>query len=230
MSERLCPICNTQSQEFGLYGVSNRPDSVCLNCGSTERYRLLYFYLLKETDFFTRKTNTFVDIGPRNSLTNLLKPLGEINDISVDLVFGKARLQADVLNLPLASGIADYLLCYHVLEHVTDYKRALSEIYRVMKPEATAFIQVPIDISRSGILETPTNSPEERLKLFGQEDHLRIFGDNFAEVLDAVEFETKRIKYVENFGQKERELYGLKDSYKIVNYETSEDIFIARKP
>jgi SAM-dependent methyltransferase len=230
MSERLCPICNTKAQEFGTYGVSNRPDAQCLNCGSTERYRLLYFYLSKETDFFTSKTNTFVDIGPNNSLTNLLKPLKGINHISVDIGFGKSRIQGDVTNLPIVNSITDYLLCYHVLEHVGDYKTGLSEIYRVMKPQTLAFIQVPIDINRKGIFEVSTVCPKERHELYGQEDHLRIFGNDFSLILRSVGFKVDRLKYVESFSLKERELYGLKDTYKIVNYETSEDIFIARKP
>lgn len=229
MFERFCPMCETPSEKFEKYGVSNRDDAQCLNCGSIERYRLLSLYLRKETDFFTREKNVFVDIGPRNELSKMLDRYKNITHLSFDINPSIAKIKADIKNIPMPSNCADYLLCYHVLEHVNDDKTALSEIHRILKPSGIAFIQVPIDTDRSQTFQVPTSSSDERLRWYGQKDHVRIYGNDFENLLNSTGFDVKRINYTSSFSDTERKLFGLKDVYKLLLYHTSEDIFVVKK-
>ena len=216
-------------RKFGKYGISDRDDAQCLNCGSIERYRLLSLYLRKETDFFTRSRNIFVDIGPRNEFSKMLDNYKNITQLSIDINSSITKIKADVKHVPLPSNCADYLLCYHVLEHVDDDKAALFEIYRILKPGGTGFIQVPIDANRSRTFEMQTSNPDERQRLFGQTNHLRIYGNDFEDSLISSGFEVERLNYVHNFSDTEKEMYGLKERYNLLLYQTSEDIFIIKK-
>jgi len=86
----------------------------------------------------------------------------------------------DITNLPFEDDIFDAIICSHVLEHIQNDKKAISELFRILKPGGFAILQVPI----SKILETTFEDPsvilpEERKKIFGQFDHVRIYGQDF---------------------------------------------------
>ena len=81
----------------------------------------------------------------------------------------------------------DVIICNHVMEHIPDEHKALSEMYRVLKKGGVAVINVPLDESRAQTFENPEyNTPELRLKYFGQHDHVRIYGRDYAERLGKV--------------------------------------------
>lgn len=71
----------------------------------------------------------------------------------------------------------DTIICYHILEHIIDDKKAMSEIYRVLKPKGKAFIQTPF--KEGAIYEDYSITTEEaRKEHFGQEDHVRVYSVN----------------------------------------------------
>ena len=135
-----------------------------------------------------------VEIGPSRQSTLLIDQLGARRRIGLD--FGYDGREVDALacltRLPLRDASVDLLVCYHVLEHVPDDAAAMHEIARVLSPRGIALLQVPI---RMGVLteEDPEALPEERLRRFGQIDHVRWYGDDFDSRLSAAGLSSVRV-------------------------------------
>jgi ubiquinone/menaquinone biosynthesis C-methylase UbiE len=82
----------------------------------------------------------------------------------------------------IKSSSFDVVIALDVLEHVPSYSTALKEIYRVLTDNnGIAILSVPQRDSLGQTYEDPTiTGSQEREKAYGQQDHLRIFGDDFA--------------------------------------------------
>ena len=165
----------------------------CPRCGSLERHRFLSL-LLGVLAPELRDLDTVVEIGPSRQSTVLVDQLGARRRIGLD--FGYDGREVDALacltRLPLRDASVDLLVCYHVLEHVPDDAAAMHEIARVLSPRGIALLQVPI---RMGVPtdEDPSASPEERLRRFGQADHVRWYGDDFDSRLSAAGLSSVRV-------------------------------------
>jgi SAM-dependent methyltransferase len=180
------------SREFRR-GPDGRPHVKCPRCGSLERHRFLSL-LLGVLAPELRDLDTVVEIGPSRQSTALIDQLGARRRIGLD--FGYDGREVDALacltRLPLRDASVDLLVCYHVLEHVADDAAAMHEIARVLSPRGIALLQVPI---RMGVLteEDPAAPPEERLRRFGQVDHVRWYGDDFDARLSAAGLSSVRV-------------------------------------
>jgi predicted SAM-dependent methyltransferase len=103
---------------------------------------------------------------------------------TADLFDRNADIKADIQNTPFADETWDLIICNHVLEHVLSYKDALSELRRILKIDGKLELTVPTDRSFEKVYEDSTiTSREERIKAFGQYDHVRVFGNDFGEIL-----------------------------------------------
>ncbi len=101
----------------------------------------------------------------------------------------------DITDIHLPDHSFDVIICNHVMEHIPDDTQAMSELYRVMKPGGWAILQTPI--SGDTTFEDPTvQSPEERQRLFGQRDHVRIYGRDYEDRLRSVGFTVNVDGYV----------------------------------
>lgn len=230
---RYCVLCKQSFvEEFMPYGITNRPDACCLNlsCRSLERHRLLWLYLMNETNLLNQCL-TVLEVGPNKSLRRAFKQIPDINYLAIDNSSAQADVKADACFLPLDNECVDLAICYHVLEHLDKPLAAVKEIRRVLRVKGQAFFQVPIDINRSTSWEEPTFSDEKREKIFGQKDHLRIFGQDFDQLIAAEGFNVRKINYCVNFSDNVRQQLGLKDHYNIGPidnpYSTCEDIYHA---
>ncbi|WP_372734344.1 class I SAM-dependent methyltransferase [Nocardioides sp.] len=190
---RYCPVCRTlRDKEFGA-GPGGRPDARCLKCGSLERHR--FFAILLDV---LRPTfgdlGLLLDIAPSPQTTKLLAALEPRTYVRVDL--GADNRLVDVLGdltrLPHPDNAADLVICYHVLEHVPDDLAAMREIARVLSPDGVGLVQVPY---RPGTLtdEDPDAPEDERLRRFGQADHVRYYGDDFEDRLVACGLAFERV-------------------------------------
>lgn len=142
--------------------------------------------------------------------------------VSADLALPFATVKVDITHLPFDDHDFDAVVCLHVLEHIPDDRRAMSEIFRVMKPGSWAIMMVPMDKSRPTTLEDPTIvSPQERLRLYGQEDHVRFYGADFTERLRQAGFTVTIDGYAGELSPETVRAYAL---------DATEDIFLCRKP
>jgi SAM-dependent methyltransferase len=164
-----CNICHKKLRKF--IKLSNR-DSLCPNCGSLKRNRRLWSLL--ETELLIPNLS-ILDFSPSRCLYRKLKKLKTINykstDLSGDFI---ADHQFDIANLEIADNSLDLIICYHILEHINDDLKAMEELFRVMKCGGTALIQTPF---KDGNIyeDNCIVSKEDRLKHFGQEDHVRVY-------------------------------------------------------
>lgn len=164
-----CNICNRGLRKFIQVHDS---DKLCPRCGSLARNRRLYDVLQKG---YLKKNNIVVDFSPSRNLYRVLKENENIKYISTDFAGEFLSDQHyDINNIDLPDQSIDLIICYHILEHIDDDGRAISELHRILKIDGTCIIQTPF--KEGDIYEDPLiQSSEERLKHFGQTDHVRIY-------------------------------------------------------
>ena len=185
-----CNICGWQGKKFldaNLdYGLIKEND-ICPSCESVSRHRFVFIYLQKL--FPKNKNLKILHISPEISLQKFIQSHQKADYLSIDLN-PEAAMQAENLeNLSFPDKNFDLIICNHVLEHVTDDKRAIQEIFRVTKENGLAIISVPIDIHRQQTYENENiKSPEERIKHFWYQDHLRLYGLDFSQRLATTGF------------------------------------------
>ena len=188
-----CAACESMVSRQFRPGPDGRPEATCPRCGSLERHRFLSL-LLGALAPDLSDLDTVVEIAPSRQSTPLLDRLGARRRISLDLGHDKRAVDAlaSLTALPLRDGSVDLLVCYHVLEHVPDDCAAMREIARVLSPRGLALIEVPL---RHGVAtdEDPSVSAEERVRRFGQSDHVRWYGDDFDDRLSAAGLSSVRV-------------------------------------
>ncbi len=175
-----------------------------------ERHRLLWLFLRERTDLFERPQR-LLHFAPEAVFRRHLSARPGLHYVSADLSPGRAALRCDIRRIPLADASFDALLCNHVLEHVPDDRRAMAELCRVLRPGGWAILQVPIRSALEQTLEAPpTSTPREREHLFGQSDHLRQYGPDYAERLRAAGFEVSLERFDRAVGKERCLRHGLK--------------------
>jgi len=119
-------------------------------------------------------------------------------------------VSADICHLPFAENEFDFILCNHVLEHIPDDFKAMQEIYRVLKPGGTAILQIPLENDREVTFEDDSiTDPKERARIFGQYDHVRVYGTDYFERLEKVGFTVNAVDYTKELGAKQVDRYRL---------------------
>jgi SAM-dependent methyltransferase len=180
-----CPICRGSFRSFLQAGEVRRPQAKCPGCGSLERHRLLWLALTRLWDLGELgRGGALLHIAPEESLATRLK--ASYDYLSADLDGSKAMVAMDITAIPFPENSFDAILCNHVLEHIPQDRRALSELYRVMKSGGWGSIQVPMsgDITKEG----EVTDPGQRARLYGQSDHVRCYGLDFIERLKEAGF------------------------------------------
>jgi SAM-dependent methyltransferase len=154
-----------------------------------------------KTNFF--KDNLKVlDIAPTQFFQEICKSLSNIDYLSADIFSPLAMIKMDITTIPLPDNHFNCIICYHVLEHVLDDQKAMRELCRVLKPGGWAILQSPVDHNRDKTFEDPTIvSPDERERVFGQNDHVRIYGRDYNDRLEKAGFLVKVDNYVEELGE-----------------------------
>ncbi len=204
------PINGKSYRKFLPYGYQTKRDNA-LSPGtlSLERHRLLWLYLKRETDFFT-SPHRVLHIAPEQAFFRRFKQLKNPDYITADIESPIADVKADITDLPFDDNSFDFILCNHVLEHITDDRKAMNELYRVMKKNGTGIFQVPLDTGREQTYENPNiTDPQERLKHFGQYDHVRIYGMDYFRRLEEAGFQVEALDYTATLTKDEIEKYAL---------------------
>lgn len=190
------PIDNKSFKTFLPYGYGNQRNNVLSpSTLSLERHRLLWLYLKDKTDFFISQKKV-LHIAPEQCFLNRFKKLKNLDYITADLYSPIADVKADICNLPFKNNEFDVIFCNHVLEHIENDNKAMSELYRVLKPNGFGIFQIPQDLTREKTYEDFTiTSPKERAKHFGQYDHVRIYGKDYFNKLRSAGFKVDEINY-----------------------------------
>jgi SAM-dependent methyltransferase len=216
-----CPICNTVLSKFKPYGVIPRPSALCPMCGSLERHRLLWLFLKERTNLFSERLKV-LDIAPTKGLSDKMKAMSNIEYMSVDINSERAMRHMDITAIDFPDNCFDCIICYHVLEHIPDDRKAMQELFRVLKPGGWAVLQVPLDSKLEHTVEvTNITDPNRRKLLFGQEDHLRLYGRDYKDRLEHTGFEVTIDNFIRSLSSEKISKYGLMQN---------ENIYFCSKP
>lgn len=204
------PIDGKSFSKFLPYGYAvQRENALSPSTLSLERHRLLWLYLKRETDFFTKPAK-MLHFAPEQAFYKRFRKMKNLDYTTTDLNSPLADVKADICDLPFREGTYDVIFCNHVLEHIPDDQKAMQELYRVLKPGGMAILQIPQDRNRPTTFEDDSiTDPKERTRIFGQYDHVRVYGLDYADKLRKVGFEVKEVDYTAQLSAKEIEKYRL---------------------
>jgi SAM-dependent methyltransferase len=185
------PIDGKSFKMFLPYGYGNQRNNVLSPSSlSLERHRLLWLYLINETDFFTSIVKKKVlHFAPEQAFYKLFRKQKNIDYTTTDLFSPLADVKADICNLPFEDNSYDIIFCNHVLEHIPDDTKAMQELYRVLKPGGMGIFQIPQDLSLDvTFFDDSITNQKERAAIFGQYDHVRIYGRDYFDKLRSIGF------------------------------------------
>ncbi|MDN5215908.1 methyltransferase domain-containing protein [Fulvivirgaceae bacterium BMA12] len=206
-----CPIINRSYRKFLPYGrVNPRPNALCPDSLSLERHRLIWLFLKEQTNFFSEKLKV-LHIAPEQCFMEKFEDLHGENYITGDIESPLAKVKMDIHEIPFEENTFDVAMCNHVMEHVNDDIKAMSEIQRVLKPGGWAIIQVPFfpPLANTTYEDFSITDPTEREKVFGQDDHVRLYGKDYAMRLAKAGFKVREDDYVKRIGAEKVRKYAL---------------------
>jgi SAM-dependent methyltransferase len=212
-----CPCCGKRWRKFArFHGLNDQ----CPSCGSLMRHRAMLLHL-RDVMRMPERGGDVLHVGPGSALMRWFGTLDGLRYITLDLDSPLATVHADVRDMPFDDASFDTILCLHVLEHVQDDRAAMRELFRVLAPEGTAVIQVPPSDREQTFEDAAITTPEERERVFGQWDHVRICGSDYGRRLEEAGFQVQEIDPVASLGEDVRAEYGLR---------TGEPFYLCEKP
>lgn len=192
------PIDGKKFRKFLPYGYeTQRPNVLSPSTLSLERHRLLWLYLKNETNFFSNKLKV-LHFAPEQAFYKRFRKMQHLDYITTDLNSPLADVKADICDLPFEDNSFDIIFCNHVLEHIPDDTKAMQELFRVLKKGGMGIFQIPQDLNRETTFEDDSIIDKKaRTKIFGQYDHVRIYGQDYFDKLRSVGFKVSEINYTE---------------------------------
>lgn len=172
---RTCPICGFNGS-FLHFGRPPRVDARCPACESLERHRLFWLWYTENRQVLVEPVLHF---APEQVFESNFRE--HFRGYRTADLFRPADLKLDIENIELPDGEAATVICNHVLEHVDD-RRALAEIFRILKPGGILIVSVPLVDGWDLTYENDAIiDPSLRKVHFGQSDHVRYYGRDFSD-------------------------------------------------
>lgn len=213
-NDRYCPICQSHVRQFLEYGIIPRQDALCPICTSFERHRFVWLFFCQGTDLFDFSKKSMLHVAPEKSIMNNLINVENLDYCTIDIANPLASVKMDITDLDFPNDNFDVIYCSHVLEHIVEDKIAMHELCRVLKPKGWAVIQVPI--SGEFTIEDPSiSSPDDRERLFGNPDHVRVYGEDIVGRLENAGFYVEIINVTEVVGMDERKRMSIPEDGKL---------------
>lgn len=205
-----CNVCSKGLRAF----IHLDDERLCPRCGSLRRTRRLWQILDKE---FLEDGQKILDFSPSRSIYRLMKrrtPLYVSSDLSGDFI---SDVSFDIEHIDAADDHFDLIICYHVLEHIDDDRKAMTELWRVLKKGGACIVQTPFKEGET-YEDSSITSPQEREQHFGQSDHVRVYSVNgLAGRMENAGFKVE----IRNYREKAGNLHGFKET---------ETVLIGHKP
>ncbi len=206
------PIDGKSFRKFLPYGYGKqRENALSPSTLSLERHRLMWLFLRDETEFFTseKKLRT-LHIAPEQCFLDIFRKQQNLEYTTSDLESPIADVKADICDLPFKDNSFDVVFCNHVLEHIPDDKKAMQELFRVMKKGGFGIFQIPQNLSKEKTFEDNTiTDKKERTKIFGQYDHVRVYGKDYFNKLRSIGFRVNEIDYTQKIAVEKLERFCL---------------------
>lgn len=206
-----CPVCEKSFQKFLPYGrINPRENALCPNCMSLERHRLMWMYLKDRTKFFEKSFHV-LHIAPEACFIKRFEKIHGDHYITADIESPLAKVKMDIHQIPFEQNTFDAVLCNHVLEHVRDDIKAISEINRVLKPGGFAILQVPFfnPVGPATLEDATITDKRQREKIFGQDDHVRKYGEDYPDRIKKGGLQPIADHYIDEISEEVRKKFGL---------------------
>ncbi|WP_456460606.1 class I SAM-dependent methyltransferase [Reichenbachiella sp.] len=205
-----CPVCDSHFSKFVPYGRVARANALCPNCLALERHRLMWLYLKQKTSFF-EPNQEVLHIAPELCFIKRFEKVHGDQYITADLESPLAKVKMDIHEMPFEDNRFDVAFCNHVMEHVADDIQSMKEIHRVLKPGGWAIIQIPIfhPVPEVTFEDDTVTDPKEREKLFGQDDHVRLYGKDYPDRLRKAGFTVVEDDFVNSLSAEEQARFAL---------------------
>lgn len=204
------PIDGKSFKTFLPYGYGKQRNNVLSpSTLSLERHRLLWLYLKNETDFFSSEKK-ILHFAPEQAFYKRFRKMKHLDYTTTDLESPLADVKADICKLPFKDNSYDIILCNHVLEHIPDDTKAMQELYRILKPGGMGVFQIPQDLTRANTFEDNSiTDRKERARIFGQYDHVRVYGRDYFNKLRSIGFKVEEVDYTEKLSEEKIKEYCL---------------------
>jgi SAM-dependent methyltransferase len=207
----VCSCCKSSFKEFAPFGDNRRKNAWCPQCESLERHRLLWMYFENKTSLYTEPLKV-LHVAPETVFFNKLKNQTNIDYFPVDIyphLYPKGTTYLDILDHEIPDNSFDVIICNHVFQYIEDDKKAIKNIYKLMKPGGWGIMQVPINTSRKTTYEDSSiTDPLEREKAFGLKEHVRYYSYDYADKLRNAGFNVNVDDYSADFSNEEIHKYG----------------------
>jgi SAM-dependent methyltransferase len=181
--------------------------------GKSFRMFLPYGYGTQRNNVLSPSTLSLEKVlhfAPEQEFYKRFKKQSNLDYTTTDLFSPLADVKADICNLPFEDNSYDIILCNHVLEHIPDDTKAMQELYRVLKPGGMGIFQIPQDLSRATTFtDDSITDPKERAKIFGQYDHVRVYGRDYFDKLRSIGFKVDEVDYTKKIAPELVEKYCL---------------------
>ena len=230
-----CPFCGYHARKMNPIGGNfnviyekeivgcGRRFAECIKCKSTDKERLVFAYL-QSVNFFANPNKKVLHMAPEPNLSKYFFKHKFKNYICGDFfapgyenIYPSYVKCTNILDIPYDDAYFDVIICNHVLEHVENDIKGMSEIFRVLKKGGFAILQVPISYKLKKTYEDPSITDEKNREIaFGQRDHVRIYGLDYIDRLKKVGF---KVEIISNLAANNPK-YGL---------NIKENVFVCRK-
>jgi SAM-dependent methyltransferase len=190
----LCPVCDGHFSSFMTrHGHRN---AQCPKCRSLVRHRALWLYL-RDVLRVGEKPIRLLHLAPERGIERRLRALPAVDYVTADIDAALAAERVDVVSMPYPDASFDLVICSHVLEHVPDDRRAIGELYRVLRPGRTAIVVVPVRTEHTEEFLDPSPSPAypDGYLRVGGHAHVREIGADYPDRLREAGFDVETTDY-----------------------------------
>ena len=192
----LCPFCEKKTS-FVNMGNPARKNVLCAVCGSLERHRFLLF-LYKIIFLGSTDRIKLLHMSPEKCIHDFLLNYKNIDYVSADLnpegfSFTNCKKE-NFCNMSFENKCFDIILSNQIMEHIENELEYLKEMRRCLKEDGILIINIPFKVGLIKTFEdTKIISSEERELIYGQKDHVRIYGEDAGERFKKAGFIVNRV-------------------------------------